>query len=156
YVRPETLFVAALAWGFALVLTCLAEERRWRVAAGLAAFGVAALAKDPLGVIGPPAAIGLALALAGRQRPLRRWLPWPGVVGALGLGFGWWVFAERQTPGFVWYTLIDNHVLNVLRARRFPDEDVPLSAVQFLDRKSTRLNSSHQIISYAVFCLNKK
>src|SRR5438552_4916349 len=28
--------------------------------------------------------------------------------------------------------------------------------VQFLDRKSTRLNSSHQIISYAVFCLKKK
>src|SRR5207244_12375949 len=25
-----------------------------------------------------------------------------------------------------------------------------------LDRKSTRLNSSHQIISYAVFCLTKK
>ena len=24
------------------------------------------------------------------------------------------------------------------------------------DRKSTRLNSSHQIISYAVFCLKKK
>src|SRR5947208_4447061 len=24
------------------------------------------------------------------------------------------------------------------------------------DRKSTRLNSSHQIISYAVFCLNRK
>src|SRR5258708_9510298 len=30
--------------------------------------------------------------------------------------------------------------------------------VEFLagDRKSTRLNSSHQIISYAVFCLKKK
>src|SRR5258708_30748047 len=27
---------------------------------------------------------------------------------------------------------------------------------QGLDRKSTRLNSSHQIISYAVFCLKKK
>src|SRR5207244_11632409 len=26
----------------------------------------------------------------------------------------------------------------------------------FVDRKSTRLNSSHQIISYAVFCLKKK
>src|SRR5947208_6546852 len=25
----------------------------------------------------------------------------------------------------------------------------------YLDRKSTRLNSSHQIISYAVFCLKK-
>src|SRR5258708_15283494 len=28
--------------------------------------------------------------------------------------------------------------------------------VLVLDRKSTRLNSSHQIISYAVFCLKKK
>src|SRR5258708_28765639 len=26
----------------------------------------------------------------------------------------------------------------------------------YRDRKSTRLNSSHQIISYAVFCLKKK
>src|SRR5437588_7774574 len=26
----------------------------------------------------------------------------------------------------------------------------------FLDRKSTRLNSSHTVISYAVFCLKKK
>src|SRR5258708_23652270 len=33
-------------------------------------------------------------------------------------------------------------------------ELVPDSLV--LDRKSTRLNSSHQIISYAVFCLKKK
>src|SRR5258708_10569175 len=30
--------------------------------------------------------------------------------------------------------------------------DIPTSR----DRKSTRLNSSHQIISYAVFCLKKK
>src|SRR5258708_32063870 len=30
------------------------------------------------------------------------------------------------------------------------------SASSRLDRKSTRLNSSHQIISYAVFCLKKK
>src|SRR3989442_9778434 len=29
-------------------------------------------------------------------------------------------------------------------------------AVAILDRKSTRLNSSHVRISYAVFCLNKK
>src|SRR5258708_31205513 len=29
-------------------------------------------------------------------------------------------------------------------------------AARRADRKSTRLNSSHQIISYAVFCLKKK
>src|SRR5947208_8013618 len=31
-----------------------------------------------------------------------------------------------------------------------------LGVLLYLDRKSTRLNSSHQIISYAVFCLKKK
>src|SRR5947208_9041365 len=31
-----------------------------------------------------------------------------------------------------------------------------LSEIALRDRKSTRLNSSHQIISYAVFCLKKK
>src|SRR5258708_22706504 len=30
------------------------------------------------------------------------------------------------------------------------------SEITLTDRKSTRLNSSHQIISYAVFCLKKK
>src|SRR5258708_9706749 len=29
-------------------------------------------------------------------------------------------------------------------------------SIASIDRKSTRLNSSHQIISYAVFCLKKK
>src|SRR5258708_24069505 len=33
---------------------------------------------------------------------------------------------------------------------------VPALVLAFKDRKSTRLNSSHQIISYAVFCLKKK
>src|SRR5207244_11955399 len=31
-----------------------------------------------------------------------------------------------------------------------------LAGQEIRDRKSTRLNSSHQIISYAVFCLKKK
>src|SRR5258708_13314427 len=35
------------------------------------------------------------------------------------------------------------------------NEGVVLNGV-LTDRKSTRLNSSHQIISYAVFCLKKK
>src|SRR5258708_10991107 len=32
----------------------------------------------------------------------------------------------------------------------------PFKSESVRDRKSTRLNSSHQIISYAVFCLKKK
>src|SRR5258708_5182465 len=40
------------------------------------------------------------------------------------------------------------------RSSRIPKGNVYLKTA--LDRKSTRLNSSHQIISYAVFCLKKK
>src|SRR5690606_40480965 len=52
----------------------------------------------------------------------------------------------------------DLEVADVLRrdelrtARRDPRRGVPLDP----DRKSTRLNSSHVKISYAVFCLKKK
>src|ERR1051326_9348479 len=38
--------------------------------------------------------------------------------------------------------------------RRFPC--VPARPRRCVDRKSTRLNSSHTFISYAVFCLKKK
>ena len=93
YVRPETLFVAALAGGFALCLVGIRDGRRGLCTAGLAIFGVAA---------------------------------------CLVIGFGWWIGAELRTPGFGWYTTIDNHLLNVARARQFADEDIPLSALEFL------------------------
>src|SRR5260221_12217197 len=36
------------------------------------------------------------------------------------------------------------------------DEHVQVKLHKNIDRKSTRLNSSHTVISYAVFCLKKK
>src|SRR2546427_7739158 len=39
---------------------------------------------------------------------------------------------------------------------RLADYLPKLASVLFQDRKSTRLNSSHSQISYAVFCLKKK
>src|SRR5438132_7672682 len=39
------------------------------------------------------------------------------------------------------------------RLRRLPR---PVALLRGEDRKSTRLNSSHTVISYAVFCLKKK
>src|SRR3712207_7784797 len=49
----------------------------------------------------------------------------------------------------------------LLSARLAPDmwplaTQLRFAAVQAVDRKSTRLNSSHANISYAVFCLKKK
>src|SRR3712207_7752672 len=43
-----------------------------------------------------------------------------------------------------------------VRDRRDEGAVVPEERMQPLDRKSTRLNSSHANISYAVFCLKKK
>src|SRR5438094_1301777 len=47
-------------------------------------------------------------------------------------------------------SLIDFHV------QRLNDIKVSAIHVEIKDRKSTRLNSSHRTISYAVFCLKKK
>jgi len=182
YVRPETLFVAAIQWGFTGLLLGLGRSgaapvrgwhgspsaapqtaapgpsldlggsgaapppgpptatlspqtpsraRFWAVV-GCAALGVAALSKDVIGLAGPLAAIALALALAGRLRPIGRWLPIPGVAALVVLGLGWYALASMRNPGFLWYTVVDNHLLNAVQLRRFPDEDVSLSSLEFL------------------------
>src|SRR5258708_14199494 len=46
--------------------------------------------------------------------------------------------------------------LGILRRLGSDFRRQPKVAFSLRDRKSTRLNSSHQIISYAVFCLKKK
>src|SRR5690349_25142054 len=56
------------------------------------------------------------------------------------------------------YTTLFRSVLRSVRrtASRARRDDVPASSPCRTDRKSTRLNSSHVEISYAVFCLKKK
>src|SRR5258708_21198468 len=51
-------------------------------------------------------------------------------------------FAPANDPAELIYRLLDRTTEALLTGAE--------------DRKSTRLNSSHQISSYAVFCLNKK
>src|SRR3712207_7842443 len=64
--------------------------------------------------------------------------------------------AERDRLGVA--VLVDVVAGHLARAR--PDRRVGVVAVlrtgRAVDRKSTRLNSSHANISYAVFCLKKK
>src|SRR2546421_8492964 len=49
----------------------------------------------------------------------------------------------------------DLHEVSVLPRELF-ERGVVLACCEEVDRKSTRLNSSHDQISYAVFCLKKK
>src|SRR5256884_4511107 len=49
------------------------------------------------------------------------------------------------------------HSVNISDGRKHPATDCSDLRIRFdEDRKSTRLNSSHGYISYAVFCLKKK
>src|SRR5437763_13203093 len=59
---------------------------------------------------------------------------------------------EKIRSQKVLYKVIDNLKLNERWGERY-NNGVALSKA---DRKSTRLNSSHRCISYAVFCLKKK
>src|SRR5206468_6742598 len=49
-----------------------------------------------------------------------------------------------------------NHMANLARRNEGQSADHQDTDARSKDRKSTRLNSSHDQISYAVFCLKKK
>src|SRR3712207_7788928 len=75
-------------------------------------------------------------------------------------GLGDLLAGRLRTPGAAVDSFADDP-LRMLRAVRFVAQlgltPVPevVEAMTSLDRKSTRLNSSHANISYAVFCLKK-
>src|SRR5437867_8912172 len=80
------------------------------------------------------------------------------------------LYFYNNTPTSATYTLSLHDALPIspalvveeLHALGIPDailillDDIAHVAVDREDRKSTRLNSSHRTISYAVFCLKKK
>src|SRR2546426_5869220 len=71
-----------------------------------------------------------------------------------------------RSQGMSWATSpacteLETHVLDWLVGmlglpERFLSSGKGGGVIQDIDRKSTRLNSSHLVISYAVFCLKKK
>src|SRR2546427_7065263 len=124
--------------------------------------------------------LATAFVLFGRGLRARRrevWLPaavW--VALALGADLATVVFPAvsvegRRVAAAVWLPVLDLVLPIWMTARAlalvwagaslwpFAAVAVPALAVwawSFIDRKSTRLNSSHSQISYAVFCLKKK
>src|SRR5476649_3015029 len=64
----------------------------------------------------------------------------------------------RRPPGSTLFPYTTLFRSSVQRAQ-LPDRQLAAEAAdrnRALDRKSTRLNSSHTVLSYAVFCLKKK
>src|SRR5947207_10914403 len=69
-------------------------------------------------------------------------------LGFRAIDFDWIAFVLEQKPA-----VLTVHARTVSEMSKVPAHWDKLKTV---DRKSTRLNSSHTVISYAVFCLKKK
>ncbi|HZP36767.1 MAG TPA: glycosyltransferase family 39 protein [Methylomirabilota bacterium] len=131
-VKPDLLFLACIMLGlYGFILAYLGHGRR-PLLLGWAGLGLAVLAKDFLGALGPIAIVALFLWLTGEGKQWRQWIPLRAALLFLAIAVPWYVAVEIQHRGFLWYTVVDNHLLNLARQREFPDEDVPLSTLEFL------------------------
>src|SRR5207244_12391480 len=96
-----------------------------------------------------PACSSPLFFLASPLPPSSTLFPYTTLFRSTGIGCYWLCGCDPQ-PHYTQKLLsLFDSCAHSARARRFFHQF-------WRDRKSTRLNSSHQIISYAVFCLKKK
>ena len=129
-VKPDMVFILFITLAYAGFAVAYKGAGRWGLAVFYASLGAATLTKDILGVLGPLVVVALFFALT-RERPLAPWAPWWGVL-LLAVPVAWYALVESRNPGFLWYMVVDTHLLNFARQRVFPDEDVPLGTLPFL------------------------
>src|SRR5262245_55861056 len=130
-VRPDLTFVLCLTLAIAGLVVAYRGVGRWGLAVFYASLGLAALTKDPFGVVAVLVVVALFVWLT-RERPYAAWAPWWGVLLLLAIALPWYVAVELRNRGFLRYAVVDDHLLSFTRQRVFPDESVPLNALEFL------------------------
>src|ERR1043166_2780569 len=117
-VEPDVLFIAfvTLAYG---------DSPPPISAAG------AAITKDVVLAVGAVVAVGVFLFIT-RERPLGPWVPGWGIAILAALPVAWYFAVERRNHGFVWYTVVDGHMLRYLHDRHFPDGHASVPTLEFL------------------------
>src|SRR5256885_8784384 len=94
--------------------------------------------------------VKLFFFFSSRRRHTRLQGDWSSDVCSSDLVWsGWDKAAGTSTAGF-------NTTITLPIAKNADGSSITGPAYEYIDRKSTRLNSSHLVISYAVFCLKKK
>jgi 4-amino-4-deoxy-L-arabinose transferase-like glycosyltransferase len=132
FVKPDLVFVFCILVAYTGFILAYQTSARRALFLFYGALGAAILTKDVLGAAGPAVVVALFFLVTRERGGAARWMPWTG-LGLLALiGIPWYLAMERRNPGFLWYTIVDNHLLNFTRQRVFPDEDVPLTAAEFL------------------------
>ena len=130
-VKPDMIFILCIVLAYAGFAIAYKGAGRSGLALFYVGLGAAAMTKDVLGALGPLVVVALFFVLT-RERPIAPWAPWWAVLLLLGVTVPWYAAVEARNPGFLWYTLVDNHILNFVHHRVFPDEDVPLGMLPFL------------------------
>lgn len=131
HLTPDVPFILFIVLAYAGFVVAYRGGGRWGLALFYASLGLAALTKDVLGAVGPLVVVALFVWLT-RERPYGAWAPWWGIAILAAVALPWYLAVELRSDGFLWYTFVHNHLLTVTRQRIFPDEDVPLGALQFL------------------------
>lgn len=130
-VKPDMLFIFLILLAFVFFIHAYQTHSRWAVICCYGCLGATVIAKDFLGALGPFLVIILFFIFT-RQRDITFWIPWKGVALFLAIALPWYLVMEWKNPGFLWYTVVDKHLLNMTLQRVYPDEDVPLSTFEFL------------------------
>lgn len=131
-VKPDAVFVFLILLAYTGFLLAYRGAGHWALLLCYGSFGLTVLAKDLLGFVGPVLVIALFFLLTRDRQPRARWFPWAGVALFLLIVVPWHLAMEWNNNGFLWYVVVDNHLLNLARQRVFPDEDIPLTAAEFL------------------------
>ena len=91
--------------------------------------GLAVLAKGFIGIVFPAAGALVTLAATGRISEIRRLISVPGIALFLAIAGSWLALMEIQNPGFLWYYIVNEHILRFLGLREPMDYiEVPLLA----------------------------
>jgi 4-amino-4-deoxy-L-arabinose transferase-like glycosyltransferase len=93
-----------------------ASQGAWWGRAFFFSLGLGGLAKGPVALVLVGLAAGAWIAASGRWRLVRQlpWLSGPSILAAVVCP--WYIAAERATPGFLHYFLLNEHLLRYVRA----------------------------------------
>jgi len=131
-VEPDALFVAFITLAYAgFTAAYLGRGGRRGLVVFYAGLALAVITTDVVLAVGAFVAVGVFL-LVTRERPLQPWVPWWGIAVFAAFPVFWYLAVERRNHGFVWYTVVDQHILRYLHDRHFPDGDASVRTLDFL------------------------
>ncbi|MEI9475139.1 MAG: glycosyltransferase family 39 protein [Deltaproteobacteria bacterium] len=107
---PLTFFVSLAIWGGYRFFAEDTRRKRW-IYLFYFSSALAFLTKGMIGIIFPPAVVGLWLVIQKRWRDVFKLLYLPGILLFLAIASPWVILVQRANKDFLWTFLIKEHFL---------------------------------------------